>query len=399
MKPLVCLAMILKNEAKSIGQVLDAALPWVDEAIFIVDSATTDDTAQICLDTCVKHHVPSRSIEHHWLGYMGQRNIALDLANHPAPCEFALMLSGDEILQEGQKLRDYLEAERNSDRDLHFIKMFIRDVMTPQPRIFRSGSAWRYYDFDCGIHEVPCFKKPDGTWATQYDKAPVGWSGVVIDHEVADPIRRLESIENEHIPLLHASLERNGKNPRALELLAQSYESLIPYAEDDDERAGFAAICLQLYQRRFELPMHDVERNVLSARYLDDARLTGIFPPATLLALAEELCKRDPLRPEPAVIRADVATKVDGITAQKVYDYALEAVRVAVNHPNNITDSLPITISSLWKAHRIACIAARQLGRKHPEYVETMHKHAQAALEAGGPREIFRQFLPTEDAA
>jgi hypothetical protein len=292
-------------------------------------------------------------------------------------------MSGDEYLRNGNKLREYL-IEYGDKADCHLLKLFIDDTMTPVRRITRTGSPWRYTDFDCGIHEVPVHPGDD---------APLGFcAGATIDHVVSDPMARENTIRTVHIPLLFEALERNPNNARALEYLAKSYEYLMPSAEEG-ELGALATECLELYQRRFDLPfVCDEEKHFLTMRYLDDARFSGAFKPPELFAQALELAKVSD-RAEPAMLVAQIASSVEGFTAGDIYRFARHAADKAHREMQTL-DALKYGTSSRttsieWKAHRLAAIAASQLSSTSPEMRGVAMDHIQAGIIAGGPPEWF----------
>jgi glycosyltransferase involved in cell wall biosynthesis len=85
--PTVSLVIVAKNEERTIGSVIDAARPLVDE-ILVVDSGSTDSTIALCEER------GARVIHQDWLGYARQKNFALELATK----DWILSLDADEIL-------------------------------------------------------------------------------------------------------------------------------------------------------------------------------------------------------------------------------------------------------------------------------------------------------------
>ncbi len=72
------------NEEINIRRCL-RSVTWCDE-IIVVDSFSTDRTPEICRE------YTDRVYKHRWLGYIGQKNLAKDLATH----EWVLFLDADE---------------------------------------------------------------------------------------------------------------------------------------------------------------------------------------------------------------------------------------------------------------------------------------------------------------
>ena len=88
------------NEEKNIRRCLES-VTWADE-IIVVDSFSTDHTAEICKE------YTDRVYKHRWLGYIGQKNLAKDLASN----DWVLFLDADEEVSPA--LRDEIEKEFNS---------------------------------------------------------------------------------------------------------------------------------------------------------------------------------------------------------------------------------------------------------------------------------------------
>lgn len=87
--PTVSLVIVAQDEERTIGRVIDAARPIVDE-IILVDSGSTDKTIAIAQERGV-------IVQHQdWLGFAKQKNFAMDLAT----CDWILSLDADEILTE-----------------------------------------------------------------------------------------------------------------------------------------------------------------------------------------------------------------------------------------------------------------------------------------------------------
>lgn len=86
-KSTISLVIVAQNEERTIGRVIEAARPIVDE-IVLVDSGSTDGTISIA------EKLGARVIHQDWLGYAKQKNFALELATK----DWILSLDADEIL-------------------------------------------------------------------------------------------------------------------------------------------------------------------------------------------------------------------------------------------------------------------------------------------------------------
>lgn len=383
MRPLLSVVGIFCDEAANIRAVLESVKPFVDRWTILLDDKSTDGTEAIINE--VMAGIPGTLFKEPWVGYAANRNRVMHIdAATTDYVEFQLMLSGDEILKDGAKLREYLETQRNTNVDCFFIKLFLDEAMNPAPRIFRTGSPWHYDDFDCGVHEVPVHTGANPPTMLVPDDCR-------IEHQVSDVAKRLDTIEQSHIPMLEAALVRNPDNARAYDCLTQSYESLMPYV-DEVERKEFAEICTDLYHRRFQLPFScDEEKRIFQMRYIDTVRFTDRYSNDELFALSDALYKADPKRPESALMRADFATRKTG-SVSDVYKYALDAI-TATENSHNLGNSSPVMLSCAWKAHRIAAIAAKQLSTKHAEYIPLMREHITAGMSCGGAWAFFKDIM------
>jgi glycosyltransferase involved in cell wall biosynthesis len=99
--------IISKNEAASIRRCIES-VAWADE-IIVVDSGSTDNTADICRELGAKV-----SVTPDWPGFGPQKNRALDLATH----EWVLSLDADEWVT--PELRDEILAELKNTKTVAY---------------------------------------------------------------------------------------------------------------------------------------------------------------------------------------------------------------------------------------------------------------------------------------
>ncbi|MFA6401747.1 MAG: glycosyltransferase family 2 protein [Salinivirgaceae bacterium] len=93
--------IITLNEEDKIGRCIDSLTSVADE-IIVVDSFSTDNTKKICEAKGV------RFIEHSFEGYVKQKNLAADAANH----DFILSIDADEELSE-PLIKEILKVKNN----------------------------------------------------------------------------------------------------------------------------------------------------------------------------------------------------------------------------------------------------------------------------------------------
>lgn len=384
MKPLLHVVAILKNEASNIRGVLEAVKPWID-GWTVLDTGSTDNTQDIVRE--VMGSMPGELYEESFIDFATTRNRVLEIDAREGGAEFQIMLSGDEFLRDGEALRAYLETQRDSGIDLHRIKMFFEDSTFYTPRIFRTGSAWKY---EGKVHEVPYNREnPEAAQGVV--------TGAFVDHVISDHQRRYESIWESHIPLLRAQLEENQDDERTLIFLAKSYEALIPYMHPG-EAITYAMEAMSLYLRRLMIPTgSQAERNVMKLGYLDNARRAGVYSKEEALARALELKAEDPHRPEVHLLCLDAAMKL--LPAPQVYIMAVEAAAVATE-AMNIYNETPVTTTCAWRAYFIAASACRKIAQVNPEatisdvdVVSLMKRNAESGIAAGGPEHLFESFL------
>lgn len=414
MRPLLSLVMIVKDESANIAAVLEAALPHVDRWT-ILDTGSTDGTQDIIREVTAKHDKPGQLFEEPFVDFATSRNRVMDLdaewsskemvaeseglrsvAIHRA-AEFQLMLSADEHLRNGEALRKHLEEHRDTNVDCHFLKLVIDETRMYTPRVFRTGSDWRYEGL---VHEVPFNRK-------NVDAPKVGVPGTFIEHTISDYERRFSNIWERHIPLLQSMLDENPQDERALIFLAQAYETLFPMMEAH-ERLKYGMEAVSLYMQRLAIPTGiEVERNWVRFHLLDCARMVGLYTEKELLDRALQLQQDDPQRPETALLVARSAMRVWPMP--KIYEAAARAAHVAEAADQAMDSSAPVSTSCAWQAHHLAAGVARQLAAKFPDadtgdgitWSDRVRQHVARGVAAGGQWELFQRFTeqPKQEAA
>lgn len=171
-KPLLCLSMIVKNEAKSIVQVLESCQGVIDCAV-IVDTGSTDETKALARETLDRLRIPGDIYDRPFVDFATTRNVALELSKKKA--RFSLVLSGDEFLVDGGMIREALRLTEGRF-DIYCIKTVLRHQQTENMlvRVFWSGCDARYrgviHETAIGYDEhragqLPGFIDYDDTWA------------------------------------------------------------------------------------------------------------------------------------------------------------------------------------------------------------------------------------------
>lgn len=385
-RPLLSLVMIVKDEAASIVEVLEHALPHCDRWT-VYDTGSADGTQDLVRCVADRLGVPGRLFEGPFGDFSTARNTSLLEDAASSGCEFQLVLSGDEFLRGGNELRAYLEAQRASGVDLHAVKLTLDDLAMFAPRVFRAGSTWHYEGL---VHEVPVNRADPGA------KLGVAPAPCLIEHVVADAGKRLETVREVHVPLLQKILEEDPVNERALIFLAQSYEALFPLMTDA-EKLMYSLESMGLLIRRLAVKTgNEAERNWCKLQYLDFAKGTGVYSDKEVYDRATQLFQESP-RPEVALLAAWSSLKV--VPARKVHELASFAAQLAATYQPD--DTTPQSTSVGWRAHYLAAVAANQLAksgatpgpRDGVSWADAVQEHTREGVKAGGLRETFDKFV------
>ena len=131
---IICLNMIVKNEASVIRRCLDSVRPIINRWV-IVDTGSTDGTQDI-----IREHLrdlPGELHERPWRNFAHNRSEALELAR--GQCDYALIIDADDTLEiEPGTVLPHLTA------DSYMMEIRISTVAYRRPQLVRAARAWRY---------------------------------------------------------------------------------------------------------------------------------------------------------------------------------------------------------------------------------------------------------------
>ena len=212
---LICLCMIVKDEVHNLKATLDSCIPHVDSWC-ICDTGSTDGTQALILE--VMQSLPGTLHEEPFVDFSTNRNSCLEKAGTQSV--FTLMLDSDEILNNGENLREFLEDHRNSSDPQDEAYLFCRrDSLDHSSlynaRVLRSSCGWRYYG---AVHELPC--KGDIIPNIQIPNAFVEFQRHPISGEASSKRHKRDRL------LLEKDLQDNPNNSRAMFYLGQTLECL-----------------------------------------------------------------------------------------------------------------------------------------------------------------------------
>jgi (heptosyl)LPS beta-1,4-glucosyltransferase len=157
--PRVSAVVIARDEADFIRGCL-TSVTWADERLVVLDSATTDRTAEIATAA------GARVVERPWESFQAQRNVALGLAT----CEWVLFVDGDERVP--PSLANEIRARLTAVGDVVGFWLPRRNIIAGvwvkhagwwpdrQLRLLRRDSA--RYDEREVVHEVAELDGPSG---------------------------------------------------------------------------------------------------------------------------------------------------------------------------------------------------------------------------------------------
>ena len=152
-RPLVCLVMILKDEAHTIMDTLQTVKDHID-CWYILDTGSKDGTQKKITDFFANHRsplfpngaIPGKLFEEPFLDYGATRNRILDLAKQTANPVFTLMLSADERVSNPQTMREFLQDMRHAHGTMHNAYPVVMNtgIKFDSIRLARVDGGWRY---------------------------------------------------------------------------------------------------------------------------------------------------------------------------------------------------------------------------------------------------------------
>lgn len=236
---LIKLHMIVKDESRRIRETLESVKPWID-SWSILDTGSTDGTQDIIREVLsdVPGELQERPVVTYEdtgiIDYSATRNLGLELAGTDST--FILLLNGDDILKEGEKLRSFCQVYKDTTHEaFHFNIKSESGLGFVYTRLVRSSANWRYY---MPTHEAISGSKSvggtvDGAWLLKCD----------------DPAEvRFARWAKDQI-LLERWLQKHPNEHRGLFYLAQTHECL-SNTGDTSERIQHLCKAIELYSKR-----------------------------------------------------------------------------------------------------------------------------------------------------
>lgn len=389
-RPLLSLVMIVKNESARIRETLLSARAYVDRYT-IIDTGSTDGTQEIVRRTM--KNMPGALHEEPFVDFATTRNRALELdAQVDGPAVFTLFLSGDEVLCEGRKMREFLETQRETSDDAYNVTIRMDDRAWPYPRVLRTGGKYKYVG---KVHEQPL----NGEIPHPHDGASV--PATYIRHDVSDQEKRLLSMLSVHVPLLEEALNENPKDAWALFYLADTLAHLSEHMPDDVAVTFRMQAMSYLYRRTLiqsgTPDEAEVVRHCLLA-YLEIASRAGQHTPQEIFQRIDSFCNQYPDYPEAHLFRLHCKAKVTPrAQMHEMIEAAVASAEVARKNSAR-KSSLPMNMACEWQSYFIAAQSAAFFCQPDPEatapdgrkYKDMLDEFARLGIAAGGQELPFR---------
>lgn len=374
-RPLLGLVMIVKNEAPTIRATIENVHPFVDH-FTICDTGSTDGTQDVV--RAAMGDKPGLLFEETFTDFATARNRVLDEeAKSANPALYTIMLSADEILLGGDKLRDFLTAYDGSE-SAFLVELRTERDASLSPRVLKSGSPWRY---EGRVHERP---------VNRVDRVDPSLRilGVTVEHRATDPERRLKRLIKYDVPALReiaAKSEEPAVRLRALLMLAETYE-LIASTKDRAAPGGEwlhgMFLAMSLYARRMESGGDAAEVEQAQVHFLNVMESLNLYDDQEMLKRLGAI--EHSRMPE---VHFMIASHIAKLDAQVGFDRAIASARLCRDALADLT-TRPVNREILWKSHLIAAHCARALGK-----FDDAKKSAIEGVECGGTRALFQEFL------
>lgn len=287
---IICLTMIVKNEAHVIRRGLDSVKPFIHTWV-IVDTGSTDGTQEI-----IREHmkdIPGELHERRWKNFAHNRNQAIELARNKA--QYLLFADADEelVAPPGWRMPELTgNAYRIQARDVGAIT-YKRTSLVP------TREAWRYEGvmhevIECRQPHAPVLMLQDVYWRVNADGArSQDPQKAAKDAQVLERALKEDPYNSRHVFYLGQCYRGSAQWARALE----AYKKRVTMGGFDQEvycAYFYLAVCaeelqydesfvIRAYLRAYEdrpiraEPLHEL------ARY---CRLRGSWPLAYLFAKA-----------------------------------------------------------------------------------------------------------------
>ena len=385
MRPVLALAVIVKNEGHTVLRTLDSCADSVDY-FAVYDTGSTDGTQEVVRGWRQMGRqmadVTNGSLLQAgpFVNYAQARNAALRLAAaRPEPPRFVLSLSADETLVNGDALVRFLSTY-DGDEDAFLIEVRATGGLFDYPRVLRTnGGLWRY---EGEIHEVPKHREDPNR------QPVVKIPDCRIEYAPTDPERHAARLRNQDLPILTrmiATAKSDSDRVRTCLLLAQTHEALATITVTTSFENKLSATQHQVAAFGYYLLLaQDSDDPNLRFKLLNAADVLGIYSSPEMLARLRPVILKHPNDPAVAYMVAVHTANVDARAGLAAANRAAEVAEAAVVDKANPYDPHGL----LWRPHWIAAMCAKAIGDKN-----AARDHASQGMKWKGPPETFKEFV------
>ena len=228
--PLIAIALMVKNEAKSICSTLSSFFEGGIRDYFILDTGSTDNTIELAQNFFTQHQLNGSIQQELFVDFATSRNRTLELAEEQySHIPFLLMPDAEWHLHNADVLHAFCEQEQWRETPLYSLTIKMNHTEFTTARLFRTSAHMR---FKGAVHEVP-----EAISQTKVP-SPVYFQVNATSYGVEKSQKRWQ----QDLLLLLKAYHENSNDPRNTFYLAQTYHCL-----NDLENAYF------YYQHREKL--------------------------------------------------------------------------------------------------------------------------------------------------
>lgn len=213
-KPLIAIALMVKNESTSIHATLSSLFKGGICHFFVLDTGSSDNTIELVQEFFQQHQVNGYIKQELFVDFSTSRNRTLELTEQQFPdIPFLLMPDAEWHLHNANALIKFCIQEQHNKTPAYLIKMKMNDMEFSAARLFRTANHIRFKGV---VHEAPdviaSIKAPDAI----YFEVKASAQG----------IEKSNRRWRQDLALLSKAYADNPQDPRTAFYLAQTYECL-----------------------------------------------------------------------------------------------------------------------------------------------------------------------------
>jgi len=226
--PTLCLNMIVKNESRIIGRLLESVYPFID-SYCICDTGSTDNTAEMIRAFFDSKQIPGKVIFEPFRDFGYNRSFALAACKNMVNADYVLLLDADMVFTKSDTV-SIPQFKNILSADAYYVfqgndHMFYKNV-----RIVKNNRDFSYWGV---THEY--VKSPPGTIYATLDR------NVCFINDIGDGGAKSDKFLRD-IRLLTKGLEENPDNDRYTFYIANSYRD-----------SGQTEKAIEFYKKRVEI--------------------------------------------------------------------------------------------------------------------------------------------------